>query len=170
MARKRRSKDDAVSTASGEGTSGSPRRRGRIVAIVIVALLVVAGAGVLVWRLQKSDSNSTAEQDIPVLPSTTFPNPPATSNSTEETTAGVSKTTFTSQFDPTKVLDDYLANFATIGWTTLSRTGDNTAAVLKLQGGNRFATISVRATNTGSAGVSCQGNESAAVNACAGVS
>lgn len=156
------------SSPAGRPASAPPQRRGRAGLIVILVIIVAALAvlGVLGYR-NGTFGGGSDEAEVPVIPSTTFPNPPGSVLSAQDIVDGGEKSTFTSDLAPEAVVDDYLENFAVIGWTTLSNESDDTRAVLKLQGGNRYATIVVVRGATASSGVVCQGVDADAVTACA---
>jgi hypothetical protein len=132
------------------------------VALILVVVLVVA---LLLW--QRSGSDNQAGENVATT-TTTFPEPPGGAGEViEESEGTLNKTTFTTTDAPGAVLDSYLANFARIGWTTLSdeRAGDT--ATLSLQGGNRYAAVRAVSENGTTTTVVCTGVDQGAVLACA---
>jgi hypothetical protein len=144
----------------------------RISGVVLIVLIVLGLALVALRGCSDPDDEPRGESSTEeTLSPTTFPEPPSGAGEvTEETEGTLTKTSFSTADAPGAVLDSYLANFARIGWTTLSdeRAGDT--ATLSLQGGNRYAVVRAVSDGATTSAVVCTGVDQEAVFQCASAS
>jgi hypothetical protein len=149
-------------------TSPADARSRRRAVIVAVAGLTVAVGLFAALAVVDTGLRTPSSGAAPLIVSSTLSGPPGTLQGANEVIDGPEKSEFTSQLSPTEVVESYLEDFTSIGWTTLSSGGDGARVVLRMKGDNRYATVVAAGVGRFSRGVVCHGADQGAVEACAG--